>query len=90
MGVGGGHRVSAVVAAYHTVGRVDEVEACAHRLVVGDTLGIVALHYAHYGRRQLDMVFLYHLEVAYDIDFAVGAIRAMRLSTSSERKCRPP
>ena len=48
--------------------RIDEIETRAHRFVIGDALRIVALHDAHYGRRELNVVFLHHLEVAYDID----------------------
>ena len=46
---------------------VNHTEPCAHRLVIGDALGIAALHQTDDGVGQCDGKFLDHLIVADDI-----------------------
>ena len=55
----------------HHIITVHNVEMRLYRLVIGDTLGIAALHYAHYLIGQCHCVLIHHLIAANHIDFSV-------------------
>lgn len=67
-----GHGVVAVMAADVARLVINSLEHRFHRFVVGDALGIAALHYAADGMRKLHLTLLHHLIVADNIHHGCG------------------
>ena len=62
------HESLAIMASQRGVAAVDNMEVCAHRLVVADALRVVAFHDVDEAVAQFDGVLLDHLVVANDVD----------------------
>ncbi len=67
---------------------VDYTEACAHRLIVSDALGVTALHESDDGVGKSHGKFLHHLIVAYDIYYGRGGYESDAVERGPHERTR--